>query len=174
MPLDLLKTKQDRLTAELAAVEERLSEVEADFARAESNLERALAFAGNCQTAYQEASPTMRRQFNLAFFERLFITSTTRSRGSWPRPSTPSSVISPRRAIERANENLREAIDEALRRREAQQEQRPPALPVGADPPTTSVEVVGWSQGSMVEPTRLNANRFASLAGGRMSLDEAD
>jgi hypothetical protein len=25
-----------------------------------------------------------------------------------------------------------------------------------------------------VEPTRLNANRFASLAGGRMSLDEAD
>ena len=27
----------------------------------------------------------------------------------------------------------------------------------------------GWE-----EPTRLNANRFASLAGGRMSLDDAD
>lgn len=39
--------------------------------------------------------------------------------------------------------------------------------------PTFVLPAVRPPSGSM-EPTRLNANRFASLAGGRMSLDEAD
>jgi site-specific DNA recombinase len=150
VPLDLLKTKQDAITAELAAVKGRLSEVEADFTRAESNLERALTFAGNCQAAYHEASPTMRRQFNLAFFERLLIDENYDVAGELA-PPFDSILGDPARrgAIERANESLRQAIDKELRQR-ARNEQRPPLVPVGTDSPTTPCEVVGWSQESMV------------------------
>lgn len=72
-PLDLLKDKQDGITAKLAAVERRLAEIAADFQKAETNLKRALARVGDCETAYREASDTVRRQFNLAFFDRLLI-----------------------------------------------------------------------------------------------------
>jgi hypothetical protein len=117
VPLDLLKTKQDTIIAELAAVKERLSEVEADFARAERNLERALAFAGDCQAAYHEASPTMRRQFNLAFFERLLIDENYEVKRELAPPfDTILGDPARRTAIESADESLREAIDEALRR----------------------------------------------------------
>jgi hypothetical protein len=47
------------------------------------------------------------------------------------------------------------------------------ALEARAGEPTFLIPAVRPPSGSM-EPTRLNANRFASLAGGRMSLDEAD
>jgi hypothetical protein len=53
---------------------------------------------------------------------------------------------------------------------ESRNEQRPQGILAGADSPTTPVEVVGWSQNNMVEPTRLNANRFAAVSGGRLAL----
>jgi site-specific DNA recombinase len=71
--LDLLKREQDRITTAMAAVEGRLAAIAADFKTAETNLHRALDRAGDCQTAYREASDRMRRQFNLAFFKRLLI-----------------------------------------------------------------------------------------------------
>jgi len=157
VPLDLLKTKQDTITAALMAVERRLKAISADFVRCEANLTRALARAGDCETAYREANDRVRRQFNQAFFERL--------------------VIDEEYGVTAA---LAKPFDKLLASAEAdpspgtRDEQRPEAALVGADSPTTSDEVVGWSQVSMVEPTRLNANRFASLAGGRMSLDDAD
>ena len=58
VPLDLLKSKQDGITAELAAIEGRLTEIAADFQRAEANLKRALARVGDCETAYREANDT--------------------------------------------------------------------------------------------------------------------
>ena len=73
VPLDLLKSEQDRLTAGIANAEGRLAEIAADFKAAEANLERALTRAGDCEAAYREATPTMRRQFNLAFFKRLLV-----------------------------------------------------------------------------------------------------
>ena len=56
MPLDLLKSEQDGITAELAAIEGRLAEIAADFKRAEANLKRALGRVGDCETAYREAN----------------------------------------------------------------------------------------------------------------------
>ena len=73
IPLDLLKSEQARIAAEVAAIEGRRVAVEGDFKAAETNMRRALARVGDCETAYREASATMRRQFNLAFFKRLVI-----------------------------------------------------------------------------------------------------
>jgi hypothetical protein len=73
IPLDLLKSEQDRITTAIASAEGRLATIVADFKTAETNLHKALTRAGDCQAAYREASDRMRRQFNLAFFKRLII-----------------------------------------------------------------------------------------------------
>ena len=146
VPLDLLKTKQDAITAELAIIDGRLAEIAADFRRTELNLKRALTRVGDCETAYREASDMVRRQFNLAFFDRLLI---SEDYGVHANLAKPFDVIlgdelRRRAAIAKADEDRQRAVRTAL------QEKHEPAL-VGADSPTTPSEVVGWSQTSMVE-----------------------
>jgi len=51
IPLDLLKSEQDRLTAEIANAEGRLAEIAGDFKAAEINLAHALTRAGDCAAA---------------------------------------------------------------------------------------------------------------------------
>ena len=166
VPLDLLKSKQGGITAKLAAVERRLAEIAADFQRAETNLKRALGRVGDCETAYREASDTVRRQFNLAFFDRLLIDEDYTVRGELAPPfeAILGDELRRRAAIAQADEATRAAVEEALRQRYAQvgttKEQRPQGILVGADSPTTPVEVVGWSQNNMVELVGLEPTTF--------------
>ncbi len=163
VPLDLLKSKQDIITAELTAIEARLAEIDADFCKAETNMHRALDFAGNCAAAYSQASGTVRRQFNLAFFERLLIDEdyTVRSELAPPFDTLLGGELR-QAAKANAGEELTAAISKAEREREAQpkatNEKRPQGrevVLVGADSPTTPCEVVGWSQNNMVGDTGL-------------------
>ncbi len=156
VPLDLLKSKQDGITAELAVIESRLKEIAADFKRSEANLKRALARVGDCETAYREANDHVRRQFNLAIFERLLIGEDYAVTGVLAKPfDTLLGGGLKQAAAEKSDESTRTAVRDALRQRreviEAENEQRPQALLVGADSPTTPFEVVGWSQNNMVE-----------------------
>ncbi len=73
IPLDLLKTEQARITSEVITVKARLESLSSNFSTAETNLNRALALAMDCEAAYREASDKVRRQFNQIFFNRLLI-----------------------------------------------------------------------------------------------------
>jgi hypothetical protein len=65
-----------------------MTEVEGDFQKAEANLARALTRAGDCEAAYREANDRLRRQFNMAFFNRLLLSDEgARLRASWHRHS---------------------------------------------------------------------------------------
>ena len=75
LPLDLLKSEQERLASELNYVEERLGVLELKFDTVERNLKAALKYAGNLHTAYNEANHRIRRQINQAIFKRLLISS---------------------------------------------------------------------------------------------------
>ncbi len=75
LPIDLLKSEQERLASELNYVEERLGVLELKFDIVERNLKGALTFVGNLHTAYAEANQRVRRQINQAIFERLLISS---------------------------------------------------------------------------------------------------
>ncbi len=158
VPLDLLKSKQDAITAKLTAIEGRLAEIAADFERSETNLKRALGRVEDCETAYREANDHGRRQFNLAFFRRLLIDEDYTVRGELAPPFDVilGDELRRRATIAEADEAKRAAIKEALRQRqavplEAENEQNPQGILVGADSPTTPFEVVGWSQNNMVE-----------------------
>ena len=99
----------------------------------------------------------MRRQFNLALFDRLLIDDDYTVRGELAPPFDVilGDELRRRAVIANADEDTRAAVEEALRQRhaqvEVQNEQRPQGVLVGADSPTTPFEVAGWSQNNMVE-----------------------
>jgi site-specific DNA recombinase len=159
VPLDLLKCEQARLTSEIASAESRLAEIEGDFKKAESNLQRALTRAGDCEAAYLEAAGTLRRQFNLTFFARLEIDDEGNVRSELAEPF--DSLLGDdlrRAAAARAGRELQEAVEDAIRRRAVtgiivhnEQHPREPQRPlVGAGSGTSLSRRGGFSPACLV------------------------
>lgn len=118
IPLNLLKSEQDRLATEIANAEGRLATIEGDFQTAEANLERALTRAGDCAATYEAASGRLRRQLNMAFFERLLVDDEGVVTAELAEPFAALLGEELRRAaVAQADVELREAVEEALRRR---------------------------------------------------------
>ncbi len=168
IPLDLLKSEQDRLTAGIASAEGRLAEIEADFSAAKANLERALTRAGDCEGAYRDATPTMRRQFNLAFFKRLVVGDDDTITGELAEPFDAILGEELRRAvIASAGEKLTEAVDDALRQRgidghgepDDKRPQEPESVPVGAASASRHSWRGGFSPRMMVRSSGLEPPR---------------
>jgi site-specific DNA recombinase len=74
VPLDLMKSEQERLGDELEYIESRLSAMELKFDTVESNLKAALAFVTDLHAAYVAATDSVKRRINQAIFERFLIT----------------------------------------------------------------------------------------------------
>jgi hypothetical protein len=74
VPLDLMKAEQDRIAAQLAAIEARLETIQVRLDVVERNL-RTARYANNCYAGYLSltASPHVRRLFDQAFFDRIYV-----------------------------------------------------------------------------------------------------
>ena len=171
VPLDLLRSEQERLTREIDSAEGRLAEVEGDFKKAESNLHRALTRVGDCETAYREAAGPLRRQLNLAFFRRLLVDDDYNVSSELAEPF--DTLLGPelRRAVAvRANEQLQDAVERTIRKRategvviENEQHPREPGRSlVGAGSTTDFSFGGGSSTGSLVR-TRVQRRNQASF-----------
>lgn len=73
VPLELLKTEQDRITCQLETIETRLSATSAHFDTVQANLRTALDLASDCHRAYVHADDQTRRLLNQALFEAIYI-----------------------------------------------------------------------------------------------------
>ncbi len=73
VPLDLLKTEQDRISTQLSYIEQRINDTEHHHTDVFANLARSFDLAADLQAAYEDAPPRQRRQFNQAIFTRLYI-----------------------------------------------------------------------------------------------------
>jgi site-specific DNA recombinase len=73
IPLELLRSEQNRIASELDFVEEGLGAFELGFDAVERNLKAALAFVANLYRAYEDAPPKLRRQINQAIFATIFV-----------------------------------------------------------------------------------------------------
>ena len=73
VPLDLLKSEQDRIRREMDSITEQIHLTESDFDRIAANLDRALNLAGNVERAYLFATPSVRRLYNQLMFTKLLI-----------------------------------------------------------------------------------------------------
>ena len=73
IPVDLLGREQERISRSLRDVETRLSATVSEFETIEGNLGKALDLAADCGAAYQQAPDHIKRMFNQAFFEKIFV-----------------------------------------------------------------------------------------------------
>jgi site-specific DNA recombinase len=73
VPVDLLKVEQDRIAAQLAHIEDRLQRASEAAETVEESLTLALDLLSDCHEAYRRASDSVRRLYNQAFFEQIFI-----------------------------------------------------------------------------------------------------
>jgi site-specific DNA recombinase len=73
VPLDLLKTEQERIAAQLGRVEQQLITADANFEEARKLLADTLDLTRDCHAAYLEADDNTRRLFNQAFFSKIYI-----------------------------------------------------------------------------------------------------
>jgi len=73
IPIELLKSEQDRLTEEVAACERRLATAGVTSEAIERNLEQCLQFIRDAATTYRTASARIRRRMNQSLFERILV-----------------------------------------------------------------------------------------------------
>jgi site-specific DNA recombinase len=73
IPIDLFKEEQDRITREREEAQAQLAGVSMTFEVIARNMTRALELAKDCHAAYVAADPNVRRLFNQAFFEKLYV-----------------------------------------------------------------------------------------------------
>ncbi len=73
IPLDLLKTEQDRIASQLLNVEQRLDAANTTYEAARARLADCLDLARDCHAAYLQADDNTRRLFNQAFFHKIYI-----------------------------------------------------------------------------------------------------
>jgi DNA invertase Pin-like site-specific DNA recombinase len=73
IPLDLLKTEQDRIGIAERAAKDELQATEGDLEAWQDVLRTAIRLAGNCHSAYLKARPSVRRRFNDAVLEAVYI-----------------------------------------------------------------------------------------------------
>jgi site-specific DNA recombinase len=158
IPLELLKSEQARITSEINVAERRLLAMGANFNAALRNINAAISLVGDCERAYREASDTVRRQFNQAFFTQILVDDEYTITGEYAKPFDVLLSDDLRQAAAiRANENLRTAIDEVLGQRQDDEfsltDQREQDLVlVGAETtPTPVFRGRGLSKTSLVE-----------------------
>ena len=69
----MFKQEQERITRELDNARGRLAAISLEYQTIEDNLNHALRLARDSHAAYKLATPKMRRLFNQAFFEKIYI-----------------------------------------------------------------------------------------------------
>lgn len=82
VPLDLLKTEQDRLTRELSTIQRRLDSYHADAALVRQHLTQALDLLQDCHRLYQAAPDHLKKLLNTVFFERVLVNPDTDEHGN--------------------------------------------------------------------------------------------
>jgi site-specific DNA recombinase len=74
VPLDLLKEEQERIGKELESLQMAASAGNVKLEGIRETVEKAVAWATDCQHAYLKSSPQGRRLMNQAFFKRVWVT----------------------------------------------------------------------------------------------------
>ena len=73
VPIDMLKTEQDRISQELSRAENRIGTLDIEHDTITRNLDTALDFASRWAQAYRASGSAIRRRFNQAIFRKLCV-----------------------------------------------------------------------------------------------------
>jgi site-specific DNA recombinase len=101
VPVDLLKEEQFRITMELGEAQRQLNATDVDWEMVETNLTLALGLVSDCKQAYRRGGPRVRRRYNQAFFEAVYVDS---DGVSYARLTEPFSKVLPVEVLDRVQE----------------------------------------------------------------------
>jgi len=73
IPIDLVKEERERIESELYDAEKQLLETAVDWDTIETNLTLAMGLVSDCQQAYRRGGPRVRRRYNQAFWEAIYV-----------------------------------------------------------------------------------------------------
>ncbi|MFC6355306.1 hypothetical protein [Luethyella okanaganae] len=86
VPLDLLKKEQDRISAELETINNRIAAHHDEYAAARANLEDSLGLLAHVADIYRRCDDANRRLCNQAFFTAIYIDDDGEPRVTYQRP----------------------------------------------------------------------------------------
>ncbi|MFT8638114.1 MAG: recombinase zinc beta ribbon domain-containing protein, partial [Pseudoclavibacter sp.] len=86
IPIDLLKTEQERISRRLAFLEVQIEAGDMEYDQAKAHLDDCLALAGNCHKLYMSLDDSLRRTCNQAFFDKLYVMPDDRIEGQIGEP----------------------------------------------------------------------------------------
>ncbi len=150
IPMDLLKSEQDKLSSQLASVQHQLTSADDQFETARTSLADTLDLTRDCYAAYLEANETTRRLFNQAFFTHIYIDEDdlTRERTVRVDYNQPFDELLARLVPARVHQDLTEA--DRQQKQNARQ-----ANQAGIRPTTGDAEGQGSHTDALVEPRGL-------------------
>lgn len=73
IPIDLLRTEQERISRRLAFLDVQIEAGDMEYDQAKAHLDDCLTLAGNCHKLYISLDDPLRRIANQAFFEKLYV-----------------------------------------------------------------------------------------------------
>lgn len=73
VPLDVLKSEQQRMAGEVASSEARLKKINVNLGQHTDVLEKAIKMAKTCGLGYMKSKPKNRRLYNQAFFDKIYV-----------------------------------------------------------------------------------------------------
>ena len=71
--MDLVKEERERIEIELYDAKQQLLETAVDWDTVETNLTLAMGLVSDCQQAYRRGGPRVRRRYNQAFWEAIYV-----------------------------------------------------------------------------------------------------
>lgn len=86
IPIDLLKSEQERISRRLAFLEVQIEAGDMEYDQAKAHLDDCLTLAGNCYKLYMSQDDALRRTCNQAFFEKLWVRDDSRVEGRLGEP----------------------------------------------------------------------------------------
>ena len=86
IPIDLLKTEQERISRRLAFMDVQIEAGDMEYDQAKAHLNDCLALAGNCYKLLTSVDDSLRRTANQAFFEKLYAQDDNRIEGQIGEP----------------------------------------------------------------------------------------
>ncbi|MDR1449593.1 MAG: recombinase family protein [Propionibacteriaceae bacterium] len=86
VPLDLLKREQDRISAELETINNRITAHPDEYAEARANLEDSLGLLAHAADIYRRCDDANRRLCNQVFFAAIYIDEDGEPRATYQRP----------------------------------------------------------------------------------------
>ncbi len=88
IPIDLLRTEQERISRRLAFLDVQIEAGDMEYDQAKAHLDDCLALAGNCHKLYTSLDDSLRRTANQAFFDKLYVQDDNRVEGQIGEPFT--------------------------------------------------------------------------------------